>query len=105
MDDEFYQKAKEWANYCRIFSNAHRVMIVWALSGGELSVGELAKEIQATLQNTSQHLRSMKDCGFVEARREGQTVYYKIADHPFFDDCAILRHKPNKSKLITKGEI
>ena len=105
MDDKIYRKAQEWANYCRIFSNARRVLIVWALSEQELSVGELAKEIQATLQNTSQHLRMMKDCSFVEARREGQTVYYKIADHPFFDDCAILMHKPKKSKLITKGEI
>jgi len=91
MEDKIYQQAQIWANYYRIFSNAYRVLIVWALSGRELSVGELAEEIQATLQNTSQHLRSMKDCGFVEARREGQTVFYRIVDHPFFDDCSILR--------------
>jgi DNA-binding transcriptional ArsR family regulator len=105
MDNKIFQHAKDWANYCRIFSNARRVLIVWALSEQELSVGVIADEIQSSLQNTSQHLRMMKDCGFVLRRREGQTVYYKIADHPFFDDCAILRHKPNKSKLIPKGEI
>jgi DNA-binding transcriptional ArsR family regulator len=97
MDEKTFQQAKEWADHCRMFSNEHRVLIVWALSGRELSVSELAEEIQATLQNTSQHLRSMKDCGFVEFRREGQTIYYRIADHPFFEDCAILRqsHHPN----------
>lgn len=92
MDEKTFQQAQEWANYYQIISNPHRVLIVWALFGRELSVSELAEEIQTTLQNTSQHLRLMKDRGFVEARREGQTVYYKIADHPFFTDCAILRH-------------
>jgi len=91
MDETTFQQAKEWANYCRVFSNAHRILIVWALSEREFSVGELAEEIQTTLQNTSQHLRLMKDCGFVKSRREGQTVYYKITDHPFFDDCAFLQ--------------
>ena len=91
MDKKTIKQAQELADYCRIFSNSHRVLIVWALFERELSVGDLAEEIQATLQNTSQHLRSMKDCGFVKSRREGQTVYYKIADHPFFDDCSILR--------------
>ena len=99
MDERFFQQAQELANNCRVFRNVHRVLIVWALSGRELSVGELAEEIQATLQNTSQHLRSMKDCGFVIARREGHTVYYKITDHPFFDDCAILR-KTHETKKI-----
>jgi DNA-binding transcriptional ArsR family regulator len=99
MNDKIFQQAKDWANYCRIFSNVHRVLVVWALFGRELSVGELAEEIQTTLQNTSQHLRLMKDCGFVEARREGQTVYYKIADHPFFDDCAILRHSRHTNHI------
>lgn len=92
MDDKVFQHAKKWADCCRIFSNPHRVLIVWALSEHELSVGELAEEIRTTVQNASQHLRSMKDCGFVEARREGQTVYYKIADHSFFQDCAILQY-------------
>ncbi|MBN1668732.1 MAG: winged helix-turn-helix transcriptional regulator [Anaerolineales bacterium] len=92
MDEKTFQQAQEWASFYQTISNPHRVLIVWALFERELSVGELAEEIQATLQNTSQHLRLMKDRGFVEARREGQTIYYKIVDHPFFADCAILRH-------------
>ena len=100
-----FRSIEEQAEIHRVFSNPSRLLILCSLAEKEMSVGDIAEEIGATLQNTSQHLRSMKDCGFVEARREGQTVYYKIADHPFFDDCAILRHKPNKSKLITKGEI
>ena len=105
MDEMVFQQAQEWADYCRIFSNTHRVLIVWALAKGELSVGEIAEEIKATLQNTSQHLRSMKDCGFVKARREGQTIYYKITDHPFFDDCAILRKSQEVNQILSKGEI
>ena len=72
MNSKNYQEAQTRANYCRLFSNPYRVLIVWALHRKELSVSELAEEIQATLQNTSQHLRVMKHCGLVEARREGQ---------------------------------
>ena len=52
--------------------------MVWLLERGELSVGELAEAIDASLQSTSQHLRLMREHGLVRSRREGQTVYYQI---------------------------
>lgn len=99
MDAETYHSAQMRADYCRIFSNVHRVLIAWALVDRELSVSEIAEEIHTTLQNTSQHLRLMKDRGLVEPRREGQTVYYKIADHALFKDCAIFNHQHQTNQL------
>ena len=96
MNSKNYQEAQTRANYCRLFSNPYRVLIVWALHRKELSVSELAEEIQATLQNTSQHLRVMKHCGLVEARREGQTIFYHLAEHPKYQDCLIYKNQRNQ---------
>jgi DNA-binding transcriptional ArsR family regulator len=101
MDGTVAIRAEEQANYCRIFSNPRRIMIAWVLFGQEFSVGELAEEIQASVQNTSQHLRLMKDSGFVQSRREGQTIYYSLVKSAFSEDCPVLQ----KARQINKSQI
>jgi ArsR family transcriptional regulator len=63
---------------------------LWALETQEKSVGEIADTIGATLQNTSQHLRLMKDKGMLESRREGQTIYYRITDSELGTKCKLM---------------
>jgi ArsR family transcriptional regulator len=63
-----------------VFSNAKRLLIFWTLDGKEMSVNELADHIDSSAQNTSQHLRLMKERGILASRRDGQTIYYRIAD-------------------------
>lgn len=89
MDSTIVQQAEARANYCQIFSNSYRIMIACALFGRELSVGELAEEIQASLANTSQHLRLMKAGGLVQSRRDGRTVYYSMVDHELAEGCPV----------------
>ena len=74
MSENFRTIIEEQAEIHHIFSNPSRLLILWELEAQEMSVGEIAEKIGATLQNTSQHLRLMKDRGILEARREGQTV-------------------------------
>ncbi len=57
------------------------------LASQEQSVSEIAKTIGATLQNTSQHLRLMKDRGLLESRRAGQTIFYRITDSDLGQNC------------------
>ena len=83
-------KAQEQANFCGILGNAHRIQIVWALGKRELTVSEIAQEIEASMQNTSQHLRLMKDKGVLLSRRDGREIYYRIADTNFGRTCPIL---------------
>ena len=64
------------AQYHRVLANPRRLRILWALGDGELSVGEIAAAIGASLQATSQHLRLMREHDMVCARRQGQSVYY-----------------------------
>ncbi len=54
-------EAQEQAEFCAILGNAHRIQIVWVLGNRELTVSEISEEIDTSMQNTSQHLRLMKN--------------------------------------------
>jgi len=82
--------AEKQADIFSIFSNAKRVLIFWALDGREMSVNEIARVIDSSLQNTSQHLRLMKGKGILTSRREGHTVYYRIADNEIGKYCLLI---------------
>ena len=80
----------EQAKIFQLLSNASRILIMKSLQAQEMSVGEIAEQIGATLQNTSQHLRLMKDRGYVEFRRDGQTVYYQLASNRLCEKCTMI---------------
>jgi DNA-binding transcriptional ArsR family regulator len=81
---------EEQAEIFQLFSNTSRILIMRALEKQEMSVGEIAEMIGATLQNTSQHLRLLKAKGLVEFRRDGQTVYYQITDSTLSEKCKLM---------------
>lgn len=83
-------QAQEQAEFCGIMGNAHRIQIVWVLGSCELTVSEISEEIETSLQNTSQHLRLMKNKGVLISRRDGREIYYRIADTNFTRNCPIL---------------
>ncbi len=73
--------AKERAEIYQVFSNDKRVLIFWHLAKNiEMSVNQIAKAIDSTIQNTSQHLRLMKAKNILESNRDGQTILYRIAN-------------------------
>jgi DNA-binding transcriptional ArsR family regulator len=80
------------ADFCRVFSDPKRLRIMWLLGEREeCAVGEIAAHLGASMQNTSQHLRVMRDKGALYQRREGQTIYYRIANDKFLDGCRQIR--------------
>ncbi len=83
-------EAQEQAEFCGILGNSQRIRIVWALGKQELTVGEIAKEIEASMQNTSQHLRLMKNKGVLQSRRDGREIYYRIADTKYSRACSVI---------------
>lgn len=68
------------AKYFRAFGDPTRLHILELLAEGELSVGEIVTRIDASQPRTSAHLACLRWCGFVSARREHRTVYYRLAD-------------------------
>ncbi|MBN2388646.1 MAG: winged helix-turn-helix transcriptional regulator [Anaerolineales bacterium] len=87
--------AEKQASLCRVFGNARRLLILWAISKEELPVHEIAARAGSSLQNVSQHLNLLKKSGIVTARREGQTIYYQIADHIYLKNCPALSRAPD----------
>ena len=83
-------EAQEQAEFCGILGNSHRIQIIWALGNRELTVIEIAKEIDTSMQNTSQHLRLMKNKGVLHSRRDGREIYYRVADTKFTRICPVL---------------
>jgi len=83
-------EAQEQAEFCGILGNTHRIRIVWILGDRELTVSEIAEEIKASMQNTSQHLRLMKNKGVLGSRREGREIYYRIIDTKFSRSCPVI---------------
>ena len=73
--------AERQSNFCKVFSNPKRILIIHLLKDQEKSVSEIADAIASSLQSTSQHLKAMKSNGILESHREGQTVFYRIADN------------------------
>ncbi|GAB4295425.1 MAG: hypothetical protein Kow0090_10360 [Myxococcota bacterium] len=82
---------KAQADFCLIFANEKRLMIMDFLSDGEKSVGEIAQAINFSIQNVSQHLRVMRETGALTNRKVGQTVYYRISNPKFMKGCHIIR--------------
>jgi len=69
------------AKYFRGLGDPIRLRILELLRReGELSVGELVRRLALPQPQVSNHLACLRWCGFLEARREGRTVYNRIAD-------------------------
>jgi DNA-binding transcriptional ArsR family regulator len=69
------------AKYFRGLGDPSRLRILELLRDErELSVGTLVERLALPQPKVSNHLACLRWCGFIEARREGRTVYNRIAD-------------------------
>jgi DNA-binding transcriptional ArsR family regulator len=69
------------AKYFRGLGDASRLRILELLRDeGELTVGAMVQRLDLPQPKVSNHLACLRWCGFIEARREGRTVYNRVAD-------------------------
>ena len=57
-----------------------RLCVLETLATGEFSVSELSACVGCQVPNMSQHLAVLRRAGLVSTRRDGSTVYYRLAD-------------------------
>ncbi len=69
----------QFARTGKALSNANRLELLEFLAQGERSVEALAKASRLTVANTSQHLQQLRQAGLVSTRKQGQSVYYRLA--------------------------
>lgn len=74
----------------KVLSEPLRLQILQQLETGKLSVGELAVAVGATQPNVSKHLKILQDEGLIARRKEGNAVYYTIADQTVFELCDVV---------------
>ncbi len=68
------------AAIARALADPKRLCVVERLADGERSVSDLSREVGCQVPNMSQHLSVLRSAGLVASRREGSTVFYRLAD-------------------------
>ena len=67
-----------------------RLGILNALREREMTVSELMRAMGLGQANASKHLQLLHSMGFVERRKEGLNVHYRLADPDVFQLCDIM---------------
>ena len=68
------------AAVARALGDPKRLCVLESRAAGEVSVGALATRVACQVPNMSQHLAVLRSAGLVTARRDGNTVYYRLSD-------------------------
>lgn len=75
-------RAEEAAQLLTAMANPKRLMILCNLLEQERSVSELSRIVDLEQSPLSQHLSKLRAWGLVKTRRDGQTIYYRLASEP-----------------------
>ncbi len=83
---EFVPELEEAAELFTLASNSTRLKMIFLLDRlKELCVCDLAEMLDVSVSAVSQHLAKLRAYGFATTRRDGQTIYYRLSDHPFLE--------------------
>ena len=97
------------AAYFSVLSEPTRLKIMHAVCDSEKSVSEIVAATGATQTNVSRHLGLMRRHGVLTRRREGNQIYYRMADPTMMELCrsvcnriavTIDDHRPLKRQLL-----
>lgn len=79
------------ASVCQTLANPTRLKILNALRDEEIAVAELARRTGTSMPNLSQHLAILRQRRVVVTRRQGVTIYYRIANPKILQAFDIMR--------------
>jgi DNA-binding transcriptional ArsR family regulator len=68
------------AEMFQLLSTPGRLHLLWLLSTNEVDVTTLAREVGGTKAAISQHLAKLRLAGWIDGRREGRRVLYRVVD-------------------------
>lgn len=122
IEREIYRRH---ADMCKVFSHPTRLEILNVLREEEMSVSDLAKRLNLAIGNLSQHLNMMKQRQVLASRKDGNNVYYRVANPRIlkaFDmiretllaqmqrESIVVQHwersraRPQRTRILVKGE-
>ena len=68
------------AELFKVFGDSTRIRILFVLSSAEVCVCDLARVLNMTQSAISHQLRILKQNKLVKSRREGNSIFYSLAD-------------------------
>ncbi|WP_408913630.1 ArsR/SmtB family transcription factor [Brucella pseudogrignonensis] len=71
----------EFSDTLQGLANSHRLAIISRLQDREMSVGDLAKDLEISPSSLSRHLAKLKEAGFVTIRSDGKNRIYAANKH------------------------
>lgn len=74
------RNARIAATFLKTLAHEGRLMILCHLASGEKSVSELEALLETRQAAVSQMLARLREEGMVKTRRDGKTIYYRLAD-------------------------
>jgi DNA-binding transcriptional ArsR family regulator len=91
----------------RLIAEPTRIRLLDQLRDGEQTVNSLAARLDAGQQNVSKHLTALADAGVVARRKDGNYVYYRIADASVLalceQVCGSLEHQLHTLTTVITG--
>jgi DNA-binding transcriptional ArsR family regulator len=78
----FVPRVSSAVDVFRAVADAHRRMLLDAISPGEVAVGALAKTVALSYSAVSQHLAILREAGLVTRRRAGRHQLYRLNPAP-----------------------
>lgn len=85
------QHAEQAAELMKQLASSSRLMILCALVENELSVTELNRKVALSQSALSQHLAKLRLAGLVTARKDKQTVFYRLQGTEVVQVMAVLK--------------
>lgn len=86
---------------CIVDSNRRRILEL--ISPGEKCVSELVEQSGMEQSLVSHHLKSLRDCGLVKSRRQGQNILYSISSSDIVDLLTLIRDISNSIEEFAEG--
>jgi ArsR family transcriptional regulator len=79
------------AHICKGLADPNRILLLYNLVDGPLSVTELVDATELPQPTVSRHLGVLRERNMVNATRSGQSVLYEITDKRIIDALDLLR--------------
>jgi len=79
------------AAVAKALADPKRLCVLQSLAERELSVRELSDYVGCHVPNMSQHLAVLRNSGLVLTRRDGNAIYYRLADPRILEACRLLQ--------------
>jgi len=76
---------------CAALADPKRILILYTLVSGPLRVTEIRDSLRVPQPTVSRHLKTLRERGLVEAKRDAQSVYYSLTDKRVIQALDILR--------------